>query len=107
MVATAKSEAAEIKRFGGTPQPNSGRGKHNKGDAIIDKFVVDVKEYGRSFGLSIPMWAKICTDAIKQGKRPALNVVLGEGPKRVRMWVISESDMMEYLEFLEERDDSS
>jgi hypothetical protein len=105
MVATAKSEAAEIKRFGGTPQPNSGRGKHNKGDAIIDKFVVDVKEYGRSFGLSIPMWAKICTDAIKQGKRPALNVVLGEGPKRVRMWVISESDMMEYLEFLEERDE--
>lgn len=101
MVATAKSELAEIKRFGGKAQPNSGRGKHKKGDAIIDKFVVDVKEYARSFGLSIPMWSKVCTDAVRQGKRPALNVVLGEGKNRVRVWVISESDMMEYLKFLD------
>ena len=105
MVATAKSEAAEIKRFGGTPQPNSGRGKHKKGDAIIDKFVVDVKEYSKSFGLSMSVWAKICTDAVKQGKRPALNIVLGEGQRRVRMWVISDKDMQEYLELLEERNE--
>lgn len=105
-MADAKSEAAEIKRFGGSPQPNSGRGKHKKGDAIINKFVVDVKEFTKTFGLSKAVWAKICTDAVKQGKRPALNVVLGENDgRKVRMWVISDSDMQEYLEFLENRDE--
>ena len=99
------SELDEIKRFGGKPQKNSGRGKHDKGDAIVEKFVVDVKEYGKSFGLSKAVWAKICTDAVKQGKRPALNVVLGENDgRKVRMWVISDSDMMEYLKFLEENE---
>lgn len=105
MVATAKSELAEINRFGGKPQPNSGRGKHKKGDAIVDKFVVDVKEYGKSFGLSMTVWAKICSDAVKQGKRPALNIVLGDGPHRARMWVISDNDMQEYLDLLEARKD--
>lgn len=100
------SELDEIKRFGGKPQKNSGRGKHEKGDAVVQKFVVDVKEYEKSFGLSKAVWAKICTDAVKQGKRPALNVVLGENDgRKVRMWVISDSDMMEYLKFLEEEDD--
>ena len=104
-MADAKSELAEIKRFGGAPQPNSGRGKHKKGDAVIDKFVVDVKEYGKSFGLSKAVWGKICSDAVKQGKRPALNIVLGDNDgRKVRMWVISDSDMYEYLEFLEAHD---
>lgn len=102
------TEESEIKRFGGTPQKNSGRGKHAKGDAVLDKFVVDVKEYGASFSLSKPVWAKICTDAVKQGKRPALSVVLGPPDgRKVRMWVISDSDMMEYVEFLGEQDDES
>ena len=101
------SEESEIKRFGGKAQKNSGRGKHDKGDAVLDKFVVDVKEYGSTFGLSKNMWAKVCTDAIKQGKRPALNVVLGPNDgKKIRMWVISESDMMEYISLLEEDDES-
>lgn len=105
-MADAKSELAEIKKFGGKPQPNSGRGKHKKGDAIINKFVVDVKEYSKSFGLSKIVWGKICSDAVKQGKRPALNVVLGDNDgRKVRMWVISDSDMHEYLEFLEARDE--
>ena len=100
------SEKSETKRFGGTPQPNSGRGKFKKGDAVVDKFVVDIKEFSRSFGLSKAVWAKICTDAVKQGKRPALNVVLGGGDeRRVRMWVISDADMHEYLELLEAQGD--
>ena len=101
------SEEEEIKRFGGTAQKNSGRGKHEKGDAVVDKFVVDVKEYSKSFGLSKAVWAKVCTDAVKQGKRPALNIVLGENDgRKIRMWVISESDMLEYLGLLESNGDS-
>ena len=100
------SEESEAKRWGGKLQPNSGRGKHKKGDAIVSDFVVDIKEYAASFGLSKSVWAKICTDAVKQGRRPALNIVLGKGDEpRARMWVISESDMMEFLEFLEKRDE--
>jgi len=100
------SEESEAKRWNGKGQPNSGRGKHKKGDAIVDKFVVDIKEFTASFGLSKQVWAKICTDAIKQGKRPALNVVLGPNDgRKVRMWVISEDDMQEYLQLLEAQDE--
>lgn len=100
------TEKFESDRFGGTLQPNSGRGKHKKGDSIVDKFCVDIKEYASTFGLSKKVWAKACTDAVKQGKRPALNVVLGENDgRKVRMWVISDADMHEYLELLEEHDE--
>ena len=105
-MADKKSEAAEIARFGGAPQPNSGRGKHRKGDAILAHFVVDVKEYAKSFGLSKSVWAKIGADAVKQAKRPALNIVLGENDgRKIRMWVISESDMMDYIRLLEEENE--
>lgn len=47
------SEAQELKRFGAVPQPNSGRGKNNKGDGILDgKWIVDVKEASKSFTLN-------------------------------------------------------
>jgi hypothetical protein len=99
------SEASEMKRWGpnAKAQPNSGRGKHKKGDATILKFLVDIKEFSKSFGLSRAVWAKVSADAVKQGKRPALNVVLGDNDgQKVRLWVISESDMQEYLELLGE-----
>lgn len=100
------TEASEAKRWGGKLQANSGRGKHEKGDAIVDKFVVDIKEYSKSFGLSKAVWGKISTDAVKQGKRPALNIVLGDNDgRKVRVWVISESDFQEYLELLEASDE--
>ena len=101
------SELSEAKRWGGALQPNSGRGKHKKGDATVGQFVVDIKEYSSSFSLSKNVWGKICTDAVMQGKRPALNIVLGENDgRKARMWVISEDDMLEYLRLLEERDES-
>ena len=76
------SEAAELKRFGARPQPNSGRGKHNKGDGILDnKYIVDVKESGKTFGLSKKVWAKVCTDAAQSNMEPLLLVVLGEEGK--------------------------
>lgn len=98
------AELKEIRRFGGVPQKNSGRGKHRKGDATWGKFLVDVKEYAKSFGLSVAMWTKISTDASKEGLDPALCVVLGEeGKPRIRLWVIAEEDMIEYQNLLEEK----
>lgn len=95
-----KTEAQEVKRFGGKTQKNSGRG-HHKGDAKLGPFLVDVKEYAKSFGLSIDMWGKISTDAIrKEGKIPALNVVLAN---KLRLWVVEERMFMEMLEAWEDK----
>lgn len=92
-MADAKSELYELNRLGAVPQKNSGRGKHDKGDGILDDiWMVDVKEYAKSFGLSLGVWAKTCTDAFRAGsKEPLLKIVLGEENKRVRLVVISES----------------
>lgn len=95
---TAKSEANEIKRMGARPQANSGRGKINKGDAIIDEhWLCDVKEYPKGFTVSLESWAKICTDAIRAGNyEPTLNIVLGEGTRKVRLFVLSEDEMNDF-----------
>lgn len=85
------SELAEIKRFGGTPQKNSGRGAHKKGDAILDPFTVDVKEYTKSYAISTNTWSKICTDAARNGNEPALMLALGDSGKIVRIWAISDA----------------
>lgn len=82
------SEKSEIKRMGGKPQKNSGRGKIQKGDATLGPFVVDVKEYGKSFGITEDVWAKISTDAFKSGGEPALALVIGDRP--TRLWVIGD-----------------
>lgn len=98
------SELEELKRLGAVPQPNSGRGKSNKGDGILDdRYIVDVKEYGKSFGLSKSAWAKICTDASMSGKEPMLLVVLGdEGAPRTRLIVISDEEFKELKEGYDE-----
>ena len=97
-MATQQSELDEIKRFGGTPQKNSGRGAVKKGDATLGPFLVDVKEYSRSYGVSISNWAKVSSDAIKSGGfQPAINIVLGE-TNRVRLWVVSEAMFLEMYE---------
>lgn len=100
------SEESEIKRVGMTPQKNSGRGKKEKGDATLGKFCVDIKEYSKSYSLSRANWGKIARDSITSGQyKPALNIVLGSGSEpRLRLWVISEAEMLEYMELLDERD---
>lgn len=99
------SELKEIRRFGGVPQKNSGRGKHNKGDAVWGQFLVDVKESAKSFTLNMRVWGKVSTDAAVEKKEPTLNIVLGEeGKPRVRLWIITDEAMAEYQELLEERD---
>jgi hypothetical protein len=89
-MADAKSELAEIKRMGGKPQKNSGRGLYQKGDATLGPFVTDVKEYSKSFSLTRDVWGKISTDASKHRKEPALMICLGTGRETVRMWVVGD-----------------
>lgn len=99
------SEAAEIKRMGAKPQPNSGRGKLNKGDAVLEPFLVDIKEYKKSFAVSIENWSKLSTDAISASRRqPAFMLALGEeGGVKVRVFVIGEKMFHEMLEAWREK----
>lgn len=90
-MADAKSEKLEIKRDGGKARPNSGRGSHKKGDAMLYPFCYDVKEYGNSFSVSRTVWGKCCSDAWASDRSlPALKLVLGETEK-VRLWVIGDT----------------
>jgi hypothetical protein len=86
----------------GKPQKNSGRG-WQKGDAILGPFIVDVKEYKKTFGLSRDMWGKISTDAAKHRKEPALMVCLGEGRESLRLWVVGDEMFSQMLNAYEEK----
>lgn len=99
------SEEAEAKRDGARLQPNSGRGKHKKGDAVLGPFIIDYKEYAASFGVSVSVWAKLSKDAIIKGlKQPALKLVLGkEDQPKVRLWVIGDEMFHEMLEAWNEK----
>jgi hypothetical protein len=87
-MADSRSEKIEIKKMGGKAQKNSGRSLHEKGDAILGPFIVDVKEYEKSFSLSRNVWGKISTDASKHRKEPALMVCLGIAENTTRLWVV-------------------
>ena len=95
-MADDKTEAYELSRIDATPTKNSGRGAFNKGDGIIfdgsdPVFTCDVKEYAKSFPISINTWAKISLDAKKNGNsRPLFKIVLGHEEPRTRVVVIDE-----------------
>lgn len=84
-----KTELNELKRMGAKAHKNSGRGMV-KGDGSLPHYVVDVKEYAKSFSISKDVWAKICMDTIKvdNNKEPVLCIVLGEQQK-TRLAIIS------------------
>jgi hypothetical protein len=77
------SERGQAERDGARLQPNSGRGTWAKGDATMDLatglYVVDYKEFSKSFGLSQEVWSKLCTDtmAVNFAAEPWLKVTLG------------------------------
>lgn len=98
------SERGEVKRDGAKAQKNSGRGKYQKGDAKLGPFVVDIKEYSKSFSISKDVWAKICGDAYRSDGEPALKLVVGSEPK-VRMWVISDLMFHQMLEAWKEKNE--
>jgi outer membrane phospholipase A len=89
------TEKSESKRIGAKQHKNSGRNTQ-KGDASWKNFVVDFKEVGKSFTLNKDVWAKATTDAMKNGKDPAIVVVIGEGNSKVRLAII-EMSMLEQL----------
>lgn len=92
------SEKSEIKRDNAKAQKNSGRGQYQKGDAILDIFTVDYKEYPKGFTVNKDNWAKICSDAFRNRMtEPALKVVLGEGDHRTRLWIVAEHIIEDYI----------
>ncbi len=93
------SEALEAKRDGARLQKNSGRGDHQKGDAIMDEFLVDYKEASKSFTLNNNVWSKVCTDSLKVGLQyhPILKVILGTTTK-VRLGILEWSKLQELRE---------
>lgn len=92
------SEQSESKRDGSRLQKNSGRGQYQKGDALLDIFTVDYKEYEKSFAISRDVWAKVCTDAMRNGQmEPALKVILGSGNTKTRLWVVAEHIIDDYI----------
>ncbi len=93
------SERGEAKRIGAKQHKNSGR-NYTKGDASWNNYVVDFKEYSKSFSISQDVWAKIVTDQMRvdKSKAPALILVLGEGNKKVRLAVIELSELERLIE---------
>jgi hypothetical protein len=89
------TERGESKRIGAKQHKNSGRNTQ-KGDATWHNFCVDFKEVGKSFTLNKDVWAKACTDAIKNNADPAIVVVIGESGTKTRLAVI-ELDLLEQL----------
>lgn len=82
------SERSELKRIGAKQHKNSGRNMM-KADGNLDRYVVDVKEYAKSFSINQDVWAKIVTDTLRvdPNKNPVLMIVLGES-KKVRLAII-------------------
>lgn len=103
-MATKKSEEFELARIGATPVKNSGRGLR-KGDGVLEPFLIDVKEYAKGYTVSRDTWAKLGSDAIQNGKRqPMFVLVLGdEGETPVRIWCVGERMGSEMLEAWKEK----
>ncbi len=93
------SERSEIKRIGAKAQKNSGRGQIQKGDATMPGYLVDIKEYSKSFSINQDVWAKIVTDTLRVDpeRNPVLMVVLGES-KKTRLAIIEWSHFEELRE---------
>jgi hypothetical protein len=95
------SERGELKRIGAKQHKNSGRGMV-KADGSNEDFVIDVKEYSKSFSINQDNWSKIVMDSmsVDRKKSPAIMLVLGKGPKKVRLAIIE----WEVFEQLREND---
>lgn len=96
-MANAQTEKAELKIAGAIPQRNSGRNPWEKGDGVLNPFIVDVKEAKSSFTFNKKVWGKICSDATKHGMEPALLIALGENRETVRTWIIGDTMFKQML----------
>ena len=98
------SERSELKKIGATPHKNSGRGM-KKADGSLDNYVVDVKEYSKSFSITRDVWAKIVTDTLRvdPNKSPVIMLVLGDTHK-TRLAIIEWNEFEELREIRESSD---
>lgn len=102
------SERGEVKRMGARAMKNSGRGEYQKGDAILDIFTVDIKEYPKGFSVNLNNWSKICMDALRNGMtEPMLAIVLGTGNEKVRLSIVSEDIIKDYIRLRREEDEGT
>lgn len=102
------SEANEVKRDGAKATKNSGRGHYQKGDALLDIFTIDYKEYPKGFTVNQDNWAKICTDAIRNNhSEPALKIILGSGNAKTRLWIVAEHIIEDYIRLRKAEEDAT
>ena len=72
-----RTEKEEIKKDKAKAVKNSGRGL-KKGDAYLNKFLVDYKHNEKSFTLTLKAWQKMRKDSWNANyKYPCISVVMG------------------------------
>lgn len=99
------SEKAEVKRDRAKATSNSGRGHYQKGDAILDIFTVDYKEYPKGYRVDQDNWAKICMDALRNNRsEPLLKIILGSGNDRTRLGIVSWDVIEDYIRLRKEEE---
>ena len=88
------SARAEAKRIGARLHKNSGR-NYTKGDASWRDYVIDFKEFTKSFSITQNVWAKVVTDTLKvdRSKSPAIMLVL-DGKTRLAIIEWSEFERL-------------
>jgi len=88
------SERGEAKRIGARLHKNSGR-NYTKGDASWRDYVIDFKEFTKSFSITQNVWAKVVTDTLKvdRSKSPAIMLVL-DGKTRLAIIEWSEFERL-------------
>lgn len=99
------SEKSEIKRDNAKGMKNSGRGSYQKGDAILDIFTIDYKEYPKGFSVNQDNWAKICMDAMRNRTAPLLKIILGSGNNRTRLGIVSWEVIEDYIRLRKAEED--
>ena len=87
------TERGEAKRIGAKQHKNSGR-NNKKCDATWNEYIVDFKEYEKSFSITQDVWAKAVTDCLRvdKSKSPAILLTLGTTHK-IRLAIIELSEL--------------
>jgi hypothetical protein len=92
-----KQEKTLAEMVGGKTQAGSGNQWHSKGDVQDMEFLHECKytKY-KSFKLSVDLWQEIDKKAFEMGgKKPAMEILLGEGQENLKLIVLSEDDYLE------------
>lgn len=88
------TERGEASRINAKLHKNSGR-NYTKGDASWNQYVLDFKEFTKSFSITQNVWAKVVTDTLKvdRQKSPAICLIL-DGKTRLAIIEWSEFERL-------------